>query len=316
MVEDQIRRRGIVDPCVLRAMGRVPRHEFVPDAWRDSAYADRPLPIGFGQTISQPYIVAFMTQALRLMGDERVLEIGTGSGYQAAVLAECAREVYTVEIHSELARTAAARLKELGYRAVTVRHGNGREGWAAHAPYDAIVVTAASPEVPAVLVEQLQDGGILVMPRGPSGGHQVLVRGVKGGNGLAVEELLPVAFVPLVGSAGGSGTVAARRSSGIGELVDDLPVSHQSLPFAGQSLEIEVVGVQPHDLAAQGFVTFQEVDRPLRKSALLAAELEDVEEAVRAESRGCRQRHRECGENGDEARVGILAAAPLAANFW
>lgn len=199
MVDAQIRRRGVTDPCVLRAMGSVPRHRFVPQVWRDNAYEDRALPIGFEQTISQPYVVAFMTQALRLTGDERVLEIGTGSGYQAAVLAGCAREVFTVEIRPDLARAAAARLEELGYRKVTVRHGDGRAGWAAHAPYDAILVTAAAPDIPEQLVEQLRDGGVLVMPRGPVEGGQVLVRGLKQSTGLKLEELLPVAFVPLVG---------------------------------------------------------------------------------------------------------------------
>lgn len=199
MVDVQIAQRGIRDPCVLRAMATVPRHLFVPASSRPAAYDDHPLPIGFGQTISQPYVVAAMTEALRLSGRERVLEIGTGSGYQAAVLATCAREVFSIEIHPDLAKEAAGRLHALGY-GVRVREGDGRLGWPEHAPFDAIIITAAAPEVPPALTEQLAEGGILVMPRGASDGPQVLVRGVRREGALETTELFSVAFVPLVGS--------------------------------------------------------------------------------------------------------------------
>jgi protein-L-isoaspartate(D-aspartate) O-methyltransferase len=198
MVERQIRRRGVEDACVLAAMERVPRERFVPDGYRAQAYEDRPLPIGEGQTISQPYIVAVMSEAARLSRDDRVLEIGTGSGYHAAILAECAAEVFTVEIKADLARSAESRLRELGHSRVSVRHGDGRAGWPEHAPYDAIVVTAVGPEVPPALVEQLEEGGRLVMPRGAPGGDQVLVVATKQQGRLKIQELMPVAFVPLV----------------------------------------------------------------------------------------------------------------------
>jgi protein-L-isoaspartate(D-aspartate) O-methyltransferase len=197
MVESQIERRGIRDPCVLGAMATVPRHLFVPPASESAAYEDHPLPIGYGQTISQPYIVAARTEALRLTGRERVLEIGTGSGYQAAVLAKCAREVFSIEIQPDLAKQAAGRLRALGY-AVTVRQGDGRLGWLERAPFDAILVTAAAPEAPPALVAQLAEGGVLVMPRGVSSGRQVLVRAIRRGGTLETTELFAVAFVPLV----------------------------------------------------------------------------------------------------------------------
>jgi protein-L-isoaspartate(D-aspartate) O-methyltransferase len=199
MVDVQIRQRGITDACVLGAMERVPRHRFVPTKWSSSAYDDSPLPIGEGQTISQPYMVAAMSATLKLQGTERVLEIGTGSGYHAAVLSQCAKAVFTVEIKPELARAARDRLRELGYDRVTVRTGDGRLGWRAHAPYDAVVVTAAAAEVPTALVEQLREGGVLVMPRGHPDQRQVLVRSVKREGRLEERELMPVAFVPLTG---------------------------------------------------------------------------------------------------------------------
>ncbi len=198
-VERQIRQRGVEDACVLAAMERVPRERFVPEEYRAQAYEDRPLPIGEGQTISQPYIVAVMSEAAHLSRDDRVLEIGTGSGYHAAILAECAGEVLTVEIKPDLARRAESRLRELGHSRVSVRQGDGRAGWLEHAPYDAIVVTAAGPEVPPALVEQLKDSGRLVMPRRMPGGAQVLVVATKQQGRLKVQELMPVAFVPLVG---------------------------------------------------------------------------------------------------------------------
>jgi len=199
MVEEQLRARDIEDPRVLAAMGRVPRHLFVPAALRFRAYADHPLPIGNGQTISQPYIVALMTQLAEVEPDDVVLEIGTGSGYQAAVLSEIVREVATIEIVPELADTARTRLAELGYKDVTVRTGDGYLGWKEKAPFDAILVTAAAPEVPPPLVEQLAPGAILVIPVGPQSQVQSLLRIEKAADGTTVtREILPVVFVPLV----------------------------------------------------------------------------------------------------------------------
>jgi len=199
MVEEQLRARDIEDPRVLAAMGRVPRHLFVPAALRFRAYADHPLPIGNGQTISQPYIVALMTQLAEVEPDDVVLEIGTGSGYQAAVLSEIAREVATIEIVPDLADTARTRLAALGYKDVTVRTGDGYLGWKEKAPFDAILVTAAAPEVPPPLVEQLGPGGILVIPVGPQSQVQSLLRIQKAADGSTVtREILPVVFVPLV----------------------------------------------------------------------------------------------------------------------
>jgi protein-L-isoaspartate(D-aspartate) O-methyltransferase len=202
MVEEQLRARDIEDPRVLAAMGRVPRHLFVPAALRFRAYADHPLPIGNGQTISQPYIVALMTQLAEVEPDDLVLEIGTGSGYQAAVLSEIVREVATIEIVPDLADTARTRLAVLGYKDVTVRTGDGYLGWKEKAPFDAILVTAAAPEVPPPLVEQLAPGGILVIPVGPQSQVQSLLRIEKAADGTTVtREILPVVFVPLVRQA-------------------------------------------------------------------------------------------------------------------
>ena len=168
MVREQIAGRDVRDPRVLAALAHVPRHELVPDEMREYAYEDRPLPIGHGQTISQPYVVAYMTEQLRLRGDERVLEIGTGSGYQAAVLAELAREVYSIEIVEELGERARADLARLGYSNVHVRVGDGYRGWPEQAPFDAIIVTAAPGHVPQPLIDQLAVGGRLVLPVGRS----------------------------------------------------------------------------------------------------------------------------------------------------
>jgi len=179
-------------------MYSVPREEFVAPSQREQAYGDYPLPIGYGQTISQPYIVARMIELLDLKGDEKVLEIGTGSGYQAAVLAEIAGEVFTVELIPELARDAKQRLAKLGYDNVHVRIGDGNEGWPEHAPYDAVIVAAAARGIPPALVEQLKDGGVLVVPVGPQGGFQVLKRLHKRNGEVTVEDIFPVAFVPLV----------------------------------------------------------------------------------------------------------------------
>jgi len=198
MVETQIRARGVSDPAVLRAMERVPRHRFVPPEHRQDAYGDHPLPIGFGQTISQPYIVALMTQLLALGPDKRALEIGTGCGYQTAVLAEIAKEVYSVEIVPELAAQAEQRLRELGYTSVHLRQGDGYEGWVEHAPYDGIIVTAAAPDVPRPLTAQLADGGRLVIPVGvyPIGQDLWLLE--RHGERLLRTSYGGVLFVPLV----------------------------------------------------------------------------------------------------------------------
>jgi protein-L-isoaspartate(D-aspartate) O-methyltransferase len=200
MVEEQIAGRGVRDTATLRAMLAVPRHAFVPEALRASAYADIPLPIGYGQTISQPYIVAYMTEQLRLGRRSRVLEIGTGSGYQAAVLAELADEVYTVEIVPELAREAEARLRRLGYGSVHTRHADGFYGWPEAGPCDAIVVTAAAGFIPPPLVAQLRPGGTMVIPVGSVYGAQSLVVVRKAADGSVTTRTdLPVRFVPLTG---------------------------------------------------------------------------------------------------------------------
>ena len=198
MVERQLRTRDITDAAVLRAMAVVPRHRFVSPALAPGAYRDRALPIEEGQTISQPYIVALMTQLLELSGTERVLEVGTGSGYQAAVLAELVRQVYTIEILPGLAARAAARLKALGYSQVTVRAGDGYQGWPEAAPFHAIVVTAGATHIPEPLVTQLAEGGRLVIPVGESSGTQELIQGRKTGGRLVTRVVIPVRFVPLV----------------------------------------------------------------------------------------------------------------------
>lgn len=198
MVDEQIRARRITDRRVLEAMGRVPRERFVPVLYRASAYADHPLSIGYGQTISQPYIVAWMTEALRVTPKSRVLEIGTGSGYQAAVLAELVAEVYTIEIVEPLAKSAAETLTSLGYRNVHVRHGDGYKGWPEKAPFDGIIVTAAPDHVPQPLVDQLGVGGRMVIPVGGQRGYQQMTVITRTKSGIASRETIPVRFVPLV----------------------------------------------------------------------------------------------------------------------
>jgi len=200
MVDWQVEARGIADPNVLAAMQAVPRHAFVPDNQQRYAYNDRPLEIGYGQTISQPYVVAFMTEALRLKRDSKVLEIGTGSGYQAAVCAEICREVYTIEIVEELAKRAGKCLKELGYRNVFVKAGDGFFGWPEHAKFDAIIGTAAAGRVPEPLIEQLKPGGRMILPVGSAGGFQYLVLITKDKDGnLTRSNVMPVRFVPMTG---------------------------------------------------------------------------------------------------------------------
>ncbi len=200
MVTEQIRQRGIHDERVLHALTTVPRHLFIPPAYRDQAYDDGPLPIGQGQTISQPYIVALMSERLELGGEERVLEIGTGSGYQAAVLSLLAKQVYSIEIVPQLMSGARELLAQLGYDNVTVLLGDGNLGWEKDSPYDAIIVTAAAPRIPPALIEQLAEGGRLVLPV-VRGEEQHLLR-LRKQNGRIVEENLGlVRFVPLVGGA-------------------------------------------------------------------------------------------------------------------
>jgi protein-L-isoaspartate(D-aspartate) O-methyltransferase len=196
MVQDQLRGRDITDPRVLEVMGRVPRHLFVPESGRAAAYDDHPLPIGHGQTISQPYIVAFMTQALKVQPEHKVLEIGTGSGYQAAVLAELARDVYTIEIVDALGEQARRTLESLGYRNVHVRIGNGYLGWPEQAPFDRIIVTAAPEEVPQPLVDQLAVGGLMAVPVGSVVQELKILR--KTGTGLETLDTMPVRFVPMI----------------------------------------------------------------------------------------------------------------------
>ena len=197
MVDEQIAARDIRSPRVLEAMRRVPRHEFVPASLRRSAYEDSPLPIGHDQTISQPYIVAYMTDALDLDGTERVLEIGTGSGYQAAMLGELAKEVYTIEIVVPLADRARQTLKQLGYKNVHVRTGNGYLGWPEQAPFDRVMVTAAPDDVPPALVEQLKVGGLMAIPVGVGVQELRILR--RTASGLETLRTLPVRFVPMTG---------------------------------------------------------------------------------------------------------------------
>jgi protein-L-isoaspartate(D-aspartate) O-methyltransferase len=192
--------RDITNARVLAVMGKVPRHEFVPESFRSQAYSDGPLPIGYGQTISQPYIVAFMTEKLEPKSTDRVLEIGTGSGYQAAVLAELVKEVYTIEIVEPLAKRAEADLKRLSYTNVHVRAGDGYKGWPEASPFDAIIVTCAPEKVPQPLVEQLKDGGRMIIPVGAAG-DQELVMLRKKGERLEKRAVLPVRFVPMTGEA-------------------------------------------------------------------------------------------------------------------
>jgi protein-L-isoaspartate(D-aspartate) O-methyltransferase len=196
MVEQQIRQRGVGDPRVLDAMRLVPRERFVPAAAVPFAYDDTPLAIGFGQTISQPYIVAHMTEALEVRATDRVLEIGTGSGYQAAVLGRLANEVYTVEIVPELARGAASVIRELGYSNIHVREGDGYLGWPEHAPFDRIMVTAAPDEIPKPLIDQLSPRGRLVIPVGPQGQTQWMTVVDKTDTGTLERRTIPVQFVP------------------------------------------------------------------------------------------------------------------------
>lgn len=200
MVDQQIAARGVSDPATLEAMRTVPRHEFLPLRLCNEAYMDYPLPIGHGQTISQPYIVAFMTEAIRPQPGEKILEIGAGSGYQAAILAQMGADVYTVEIVEPLAEMARQTLERLGYKNARVLHGDGYRGWPEHAPFDAIIVTCAPDKIPPDLVAQLKDGGRMIIPVG-GGMNQELVLLRKQGGKIEKQSVLPVRFVPMTGEA-------------------------------------------------------------------------------------------------------------------
>ncbi len=206
MVRYQIEARGIKDPRVLEAMRKVPRHLFVPLEYREFSYEDRPLPIGEGQTISQPYIIALMTQALDLKGDEKVLEVGTGSGYQAAILGELAKEVFSIELEKSLAERARKLLEELGYNNIHIKIGDGFFGLPEEAPFDRIIITCAAPRIPEPLIDQLKDGGRMVLPLGEMPYHQDLILVKKKGKEFEVEDLGGVVFVPM------RGVIQKRRS--------------------------------------------------------------------------------------------------------
>lgn len=204
MVDIQLVARGISDKRVLEAFRKVPRHEFVPEEERQDSYSDYPLPVGYGQTISQPYMVALMTQCLDLKPDYKVLEVGTGSGYQTAILAELAREVYSIERIEGLSQKAARTLERLGYRNCFIKAGDGTLGWGENAPYDSIMVTAGAPDITASLIDQLKDKGILVIPVGGSL-SQVLKIAVKDGNSIRESEICACVYVPLIGKEGWAG---------------------------------------------------------------------------------------------------------------
>jgi len=199
MVQHDIKARGVKDPVVLSVMGTIPRHLFVDASYQNKAYGDHPLPIGEGQTISQPYVVALMTEALKLKPGDRVLEIGTGSGYQAAVLSRIVKEVYTIEIRKNLADRAAKVLTGLGYGNVKVKYADGYFGWEEHAPFDAIIITAAANHIPPLLIKQLKEGGRLIVPLGSTLYFQTLTLATKRKGEINVEQLSPVAFVPMTG---------------------------------------------------------------------------------------------------------------------
>jgi len=203
MVREQIAGRGIIDKRVLNAMSKIPRHLFVEDSLKRQAYEDHPLPIGEGQTISQPYVVALMTEALKLKSSDRVLEIGTGSGYQTAVLAEIAGEVYTIEIRERLKETASRLLGELGYKNVRTKYADGYFGWEEYAPFDAIIITASANHIPPPLLKQLKEGGRLIIPLGSTLYYQTLTLVTKQRGEPLVEQMGGVAFVPMTGKAQG-----------------------------------------------------------------------------------------------------------------
>lgn len=199
MVEKDIKARGISDAKVLQAMGKVPRHLLVDEYIRDRVYEDYPLPIGEGQTISQPYVVALMTESLKLKPGDKVLEIGTGSGYQAVILAEIVKDVYTIEIRRGLAEKAEKRLNELGYKNIRIKYGDGYFGWEEQAPFDAIIITASANHIPPPLIKQLKEGGRLIIPLGSTVYYQTLTLATKIKGELDLEQISSVVFVPMVG---------------------------------------------------------------------------------------------------------------------
>lgn len=201
MVTEQLISRGVGDKRVLDAMSKIPRHLFVAEYLRNRAYGDHPLPIDEGQTISQPYVVALMTEALDLKPDDRVLEIGTGSGYQASVLAEIVKEVYTIEIREKLSKRAGELLNRLGYKNIKTKYADGYFGWKEHAPFDAIIITASANHIPPPLIKQLKEGGRLIIPLGSTLYYQVLTMATKKGDDLDVRQMGGVAFVPMTGEA-------------------------------------------------------------------------------------------------------------------
>ena len=204
MVEQQIVKRGVQDQRVLDAMRKIQRHLFVGESLKGRAYGDHPLPIDEGQTISQPYVVAWMTEALELKSTDRVLEIGTGSGYQAAVLAEIVREVYTMEIKERLVKRSAGLLNELGYENIKIKYADGYNGWEEYAPFDAIIITASANHIPPPLIRQLKEGGRLIIPLGSTLYYQTLTLATKRNNELDVVQMGGVAFVPMTGEAMGN----------------------------------------------------------------------------------------------------------------
>lgn len=201
MVKEQLIRRGIEDKRVLGAMKKIPRHLFVGESYKSRAYGDHPLPIEEGQTISQPYVVALMTEALKLKASDRVLEIGAGSGYQAAVLAEIAGEIYTIEIRERLSGKASKLLNDLGYKNIKVKYADGYFGWQEYAPFDAIIITASANHIPPPLIKQLKEGGKLIIPLGSTLYYQTLTIATKKGGELEVQQITEVAFVPMTGEA-------------------------------------------------------------------------------------------------------------------
>ncbi len=203
MVNSQIKERGITDTRVVEAMMKVPRHLFVPEPYTSGAYDDTPLPIGYNQTISQPYIVAFMTEALQLKPTDHVLEIGTGSGYQAAILAEICDSVYTIDIIKQLTDGAGKILDQLGYKNIMIRHGDGYLGWPEHGPFNAIIVTCAATQVPQALQDQLAEGGRMIIPVGEQGVQELILMKKKNGR-FRQESVLPVRFVPMINDKGKS----------------------------------------------------------------------------------------------------------------
>ncbi|MEI6125827.1 MAG: protein-L-isoaspartate(D-aspartate) O-methyltransferase [Pseudomonadota bacterium] len=201
MLENDLKGRDIRDPAVLTAMEKVNRHLFVDENMKKDAYRDYPLPLGAGQTISQPYIVALMSQCLALRKQDRILEIGTGSGYQAAILAELAGAVYSIEINKTLADNASKLLKKMGYQNIWIKEGDGFFGWAEHAPFDAIILTCSTDKIPPLLIKQLREGGKIILPLGDTFQVQTLVLGIKKGADLILKNITPVRFVPMRGEA-------------------------------------------------------------------------------------------------------------------